>query len=153
MIAVTVKTEAMKRALAEYGQKLSGEAGGALVEAMSVAQVVAVERIRAQTKRRTGKLEDDWGQMLLGRPFTGRLFSRAKYSGWINDGTEPHVITAKRARVLSFVVNGQRLFRRRVNHPGTKARPFAQPAARAGETFLHADLQRRADSLASAFSR
>lgn len=72
--------------------------------------------------------------------------SRSKVAGWLNAGTRPHVIRPKLAKgfmgparpsqgrhtrkgerqrhFLKFTVNGATMFRRTVNHPGTKALNF-----------------------------
>lgn len=68
--------------------------------------------------------------------------------GYVDEGTRPHVIVAKRARVLRFMAGGSPktkpgritsgtgsqgsavVFRPRVNHPGTKARLFTQQIAK-----------------------
>ena len=68
--------------------------------------------------------------------------------GYVEHGTRPHVIVAKRARVLRFATGGRAktspnritsgsgskggavVFRPRVNHPGTKARLFTQQIAK-----------------------
>lgn len=68
--------------------------------------------------------------------------------GFVDLGTKPHVIVAKRARVLRFATGGKPktspgkitsgsgskggdvVFRPRVNHPGTKARLFTQQIAK-----------------------
>lgn len=42
-------------------------------------------------------------------------------AGYLEFGTEPHVIEAKRAPVLVFEANGSTVFTKRVNHPGNKA--------------------------------
>lgn len=43
---------------------------------------------------------------------------------WLDEGTKPHVIEAKNAKALRFEIGGQVLFRKRVNHPGTKPTHF-----------------------------
>ena len=48
-------------------------------------------------------------------------------------GTKPHQIVARRAQFLHFFINGQEFFRRSVQHPGTTARPFMHDARRVGE--------------------
>ena len=67
---------------------------------------------------------------------TGRLSANTKYARWVENGTKPHVIAARGGGLLSFVANGQRVFARRVNHPGTAARPFMAQAAVVGQTTL-----------------
>ncbi len=54
---------------------------------------------------------------------------------YLENGTRPHVIEAK-GRSLSFVINGQRRFARRVFHPGTAERPFMRQARDEGEQAL-----------------
>lgn len=46
------------------------------------------------------------------------------YSLFVHEGTAPHVITPKKAKVLSFVIDGERVFTMEVNHPGTAPRRF-----------------------------
>lgn len=50
-------------------------------------------------------------------------------SPFLENGTAPHMIVARNASVLRFVVNGETVFRRMVRHPGTQARPFMSIAA------------------------
>lgn len=50
------------------------------------------------------------------------------YAAFVEFGTAPHVIEAKPGKTLAFRVGGQMIFRRRVNHPGTRAQPFVRPA-------------------------
>ena len=46
----------------------------------------------------------------------------------LENGTRAHQIRATRARVLRFTQNGTTVFRKRVWHPGTTARPFMRHA-------------------------
>lgn len=55
----------------------------------------------------------------------------ADYASFVHDGTRPHVITPKSAKVLAFRAGGTMVFASRVNHPGTKARPFLRNALEA----------------------
>lgn len=52
------------------------------------------------------------------------------YAQAVNDGTRPHVIRPRNARVLRFVVGGQVVYAKFVNHPGTRANPFLDRALR-----------------------
>ena len=53
----------------------------------------------------------------------------APYAPFVHQGTRPHVIMPRNARALRFEVGGRTVFARRVNHPGTRARPFLKNAA------------------------
>lgn len=50
------------------------------------------------------------------------------YAGYEHDGTAPHVIRARRRKALRFMVNGQVVFRKQVNHPGTTGTLFLELA-------------------------
>lgn len=54
---------------------------------------------------------------------------------FLENGTRAHEIHGR--PFLRFVVNGQVLFRRMVNHPGTRPRPFMFEARNIGETAAH----------------
>lgn len=54
--------------------------------------------------------------------------SDLEYAAAVNDGTRPHVIRPRRAKVLRFSVGGQVVFARLVNHPGTKGTKFLDKA-------------------------
>lgn len=56
--------------------------------------------------------------------------SDVEYSGFVNDGTRPHVIRPRNAQALRFRVGGRVVFARVVHHPGTRARPFLDRALR-----------------------
>jgi hypothetical protein len=43
----------------------------------------------------------------------------ARYVMYEHDGTVPHIIRARRRKMLRFVWHGQVVFRRQVRHPGT----------------------------------
>jgi len=58
----------------------------------------------------------------------GGVTSHAPYSAFVHQGTAPHVIPrgggGPGQKILKFQAGGQTLFRRSVNHPGTRPRPF-----------------------------
>lgn len=56
--------------------------------------------------------------------------SDVEYAPMVNDGTRPHLIRPRNARVLRFQVDGRTVFARVVRHPGTRARPFLDRALR-----------------------
>ena len=44
-----------------------------------------------------------------------------RYAKFLEEGTSPHVILPVRAKMLSFMAGGTRVFARKVNHPGNRA--------------------------------
>lgn len=67
-----------------------------------------------------------------GGEFRGVVRSTHPASIYVLNGTRPHRIFPRRpGGVLRFTVNGQVVYARYVNHPGSKAQPFLQQALRA----------------------
>lgn len=51
---------------------------------------------------------------------------------WLDEGTPEHPIEAKNTKALRFEINGQVIFRRRVEHKGTKATRFWSDGVESG---------------------
>lgn len=51
----------------------------------------------------------------------------------LETGTSPHLIEPVNSNVLHFLINGQDVYAKRVNHPGTVAQPHFEPALKANE--------------------
>ncbi len=66
----------------------------------------------------------------------------AKHAAYVEYGTRPHTIEARRARALRFVQAGKVRFARSVRHPGTKPTHFMQRARDFGERTLLSMLER-----------
>lgn len=72
--------------------------------------------ITQRTTKRSGSLLIEFG-------------SPAAYTPYIVDGTRPHTIVPRSARVLHFrTAGGDEVFTRRVNHPGTRPNDFVRRA-------------------------
>lgn len=50
--------------------------------------------------------------------------NRVGYALYMQKGTRPHVIRPRQAKALRFVMNGQVVYAAKVNHPGTRPRPY-----------------------------
>jgi HK97 gp10 family phage protein len=78
----------------------------------------------------------------------GNKKKRVFYAHMVEGGTKPHVIRARPGKFLR-VFGG--VFVKRINHPGSRARPFMRPAFEAGATgaldALSAYIRRRLDQL------
>ncbi len=146
MIRVNVDTTKALRELSDFAKHLEEASRGALHDALLAAEASAENSIRSQTKTHTGRLLAGVQTVQTG-PYTGHLFATAPYSGYVDGGTRPHIITAKSGGVLSFVMNGKRVFARSVKHPGTSPRPFVKPAMAAGIQVLEASLRARMATL------
>lgn len=120
------------------------------------AQIVETEAL-ARVPRRTGRLAETLRVRTSIQSSKGLVHARVIagngrdvfYAHMVEGGTKPHVIRVKRARELAVGGHGVGVvFRREVQHPGAKARPFMVPAleAKAEEavtavaTYLDANL-------------
>jgi len=96
-------------------------------------QVAGEARTRSPVK--TGKLKSSIsvGERSAGRNGTAiEVSANTLYALYVNQGTKPHVIMPKKARMLRFPTKaGDIVFANKVNHPGTKAHPFMLDALRA----------------------
>ena len=87
----------------------------------------ALERVREHTPSSSGTVREGW--VLEVTPYGFRLYNRLSRTEAgrreleaIEFGTRSHPIAARRARVLRFRdEDGRTIFRRRVQHPGTRA--------------------------------
>jgi len=145
-MTVAVNVEGTKRALDRLLFDLKEAAGEAMADCLVASEAAALAAIKAQTKRRTGDLEDKLVAVQIS-PMSGKLFDTSEHAEFI----VAHVIRAKKARALAFQVAGAMVFRRVVNHPGTKARPFVAPAMAAGERALATSLTVRVNGVVSRF--
>ena len=118
---ITRLTEALNRAAKESGVTTQQ----VLIQASN--QILA--EMEAKVPVKTGNLRTSLGvKVESSRVIIGPDERQAPYGGYVEFGTGPHVIRPKSKKVLSFVVNGKRVFATKVNHPGTKAQPYVRPA-------------------------
>lgn len=67
----------------------------------------------------------------MGADLTVEVSANTDYAVHVHEGTAPHTITPKRARVLRFPTKGGRVvYTTKVEHPGTKPHPFLMDAIR-----------------------
>jgi hypothetical protein len=109
--------------------------------------------IGQEAPTRHGRLAGSWRARQAG-PLTWTLGSPVLYRWYVNDGTKPHIIRPRRAKVLAFQMatatrlgdrraqftskktgklvvdpgRGTMTFARVVHHPGTKANPYVDRA-------------------------
>jgi hypothetical protein len=97
---------------------------------------------------RTDKTAKSFTVLTSPESLDASLRSGAKVARFLLNGTKPHPIAARRADALAFVVNGTTLFRRSVNHPGTKPRPYLTTEATRAEPLLRDRVDAAADAAA-----
>lgn len=73
---------------------------------------------------RSGILEQSIGWNFVGDG-NAEVYVDAEYAGYVEDGTEPHIIEPKPGRKALKIPSGNGyFFAKKVNHPGSKAHPF-----------------------------
>ena len=97
-----------------------------------------VNKITRQTLNRsavlcpvdTGRLRASGSMRIAerGSAVVGQVEYTASYAAAVHNGTRPHVIVPRRGRYLRFQVGGRTVYARRVQHPGTPARPYLATA-------------------------
>lgn len=107
-------------------------------------QIDAVAEAKKLVPRKTGHLGRTIGPGGLGNDFA-IVHATAGYAAFVELGTKPHVIRPRSKKVLAWSTGGRRLsgrptsaarrsgamaFARKVNHPGTKPKPYLVPAAK-----------------------
>lgn len=89
---------------------------------------------RDRTGRLTQSIHAENVQGNLAEGFRVDMISgglRVQYAAHIEFGTRPHIIQARRARMLRFIQNGKTVFRYRVRHPGNRPYRFMRNALEA----------------------
>ncbi len=118
-----------------------------LVKTMAAVQAKLANHTNATTVPiRSRGLVQNWGFEQTG--LQARWYPKQHYARYVQEGTRPHIIVPRTARVLASKDGGGKgatytFFGKRVNHPGTKANPFmdrilAAAAGEIGELFLEA---------------
>lgn len=72
---------------------------------------------------------------------SGEIWASQPYASYVENGTEPHVIDAKRKKVLHWTDASGSHFARVVHHPGSKSIPFMGPAYQTAERVLNARME------------
>jgi hypothetical protein len=100
-------------------------------------------KLRSSTRASVNKFE-----------FTGGLENKTKYASFVEFGTRPHVIQARRKPLLRFfwTRHGVWFSGKKVNHPGTSPRLFFKHAGQVGGEVFERELVRRLDQLTSQFN-
>lgn len=141
MIEVQLDGQGLEIAL----KRLEGELLEAASTAVQNAVRAGVESAKSTSlfKDRTGALRKNifGSTSSSGVDVEGKVVADAKYAFWVNNGTARHEISGRRGGKLRFMVNGQLMYRRTVNHPGTAPRPFMDVAQLDGLAVMEFSLE------------
>ena len=122
MARIRLDRAQLNRTITNASRRELKEASRQVVNRAKVLAPVRTGRLRSSIRAEPPRIFSLRGSVTVG--------SDLEYAAWVNDGTRPHQIRPRTKRALRFVVNGQVVFARVVNHPGTKANPFLDRALR-----------------------
>lgn len=146
-LLVTISAGNVKQALALYARTVEEYSD---VEARRIAGN-AHERITGERyfKNRTGKTAKSFGGKAkrIGKCHY-QVASTSPVAAMLNYGTKAHRIEPRGGGMLRFFQGGKTVFRRGVNHPGTRATNFESNEARVADPLL-AQAAERAAKLAA----
>jgi hypothetical protein len=128
-----IRVKVAKNVLRQVGRQEAGK---------RVARVTrqTLNRARVLSPWDHGNLRGQHGMSLrteaARRKVIGTVYARTDYAAFVHDGTRPHVIRPKPGRrradgkptALKFKIGGRTVIVRKVNHPGTEARPWLATA-------------------------
>ena len=131
MISAKASTINARRSLGTLEARVVAGAERTLENVSAAAEKAARATTRFKDGPRDGKhrnLRDSIEHSVL-PGFTAVVRATAPHAIYVEEPTKPHVIRARRVKFLTFVVNGTRVFRREVHHPGTKGAFFMRETA------------------------
>ncbi|WP_418775900.1 HK97 gp10 family phage protein [Intestinibacter bartlettii] len=89
----------------------------------------------------TGRLRGSITTNITGK-MSGECGTNVEYAEDVEYGTRPHTIRPKDKQALHWKEGNTDIFAKEVHHPGTKAKPFFEPAVKKNEDKLDKDLDK-----------
>ena len=98
-------------------------------------------QIRSDAPEKTGELREKMHTHVRSNKdgASGDVQLTANHASFVRDGTSAHTITARNAQTLRFTIAGRVVFRKSVQHPGTKPNDFTKGGIERGQQVLDAD--------------
>lgn len=112
--------ESFKQAEVELPEEFGRAMVASAIEVRQTAQALAPVK--------TGALRQSITESVEYNPLIGRVEVGQSYGRHVEYGTAARTITPIRAKALAFSAGGSMVFATSVNHPGTRAQPFLNPA-------------------------
>lgn len=137
-------------AAAELGQRnFPGEVMKALERTAQLATTYAKTSTLYKSHTYGLRSSITWGAQMGTSSAHAVMRASAPYASFVEFGTKPHTIEARRGTHMRFVQNGAIRFARIVHHPGTKPRPFMAQAQERATPLLE---RLMGEALARAFT-
>lgn len=147
-MTLRIEDRAFRADMARFKKRSSRRFKHAVLSATLKMREMAKKKARQHirgSKTTTGNLINRIEHVITKAGFTGAVISRAPYSEAFEKGTKPHTIRTKSKAVLAGPYRGRpsgwrvskgsksmgyATYGKRVQHPGTSAHPYMQPAFR-----------------------
>lgn len=155
MLRCEIDVSDVMRAAAEADHELAG----GIRRAVAVACDEGADEARTahRWQNRSGQLEGSIRgrvDVATAAVAEGVIEATAEHASFLEEGTAPHVIEARRADMLHWVdEGGEHHFRVRVQHPGTRPSPFMAPAATKAERVAVREVENAAEKAADIMNR
>lgn len=122
--------------------------------ALDSAVETTAQQIESQTKKNlteqgavdTGNLRASYGYAQVDTAHY-KVGTPVDYAPPVEFGSEPHVITADDGYLRFEGQDGEIIYRKSVNHPGTEAQPHFRPALRDAESLLVRNIREEINKL------
>ncbi len=139
MITLTVKDGDFKRDLDRFAKKSGKQFKLAIADSTAKMHRLAQKKVRQHTKGGTGTTRNMILMEISSKGMTGTVTSHAAHSQALEEGTRPHTIRVKSKKVLAGpkrkappgwgnISGDYAIYGKKIQHPGTKPRPFMYPA-------------------------
>jgi len=150
---VSVDADKFIASLKALGQTLERVAKEVVHDAAVVAKRSADQTDKYED--RTGTLRRGTRVEFVPASMSSAIVNTTYHAEYIEDGTKPHVIRARRVPNLYFWWEREQTWFEgpHVNHPGTEARPFFRTAGEAGGRHLERRMQRVVRERVRAFNQ
>jgi hypothetical protein len=128
MIDITIDEKALKQELNKDIETIAQKAVILTANYMETKAKEGLQRVVYQVAVpwvRTGKAQQSITMSTTSK-LSAQVYIGVNYGKFIEYGTKAHTIYGK--PILSWKSGGKRMYAKKVNHPGTKARPFWNPA-------------------------
>lgn len=112
----------LAEALRESGAEAGNTTQGVLLQSANYIKADMEQRAPV----RTGRLRQSIAITVDGSGV--KIGPHTEYAAFVEFGTKPHVIEARNKKALAFMMGNTRVVVKRVNHPGSRAKPFVRPA-------------------------
>lgn len=125
-------------------EKIMKEASNIVKKTLYNIEKDAKQNLDANGNVDTGRLKGSITTNIIGQ-FNGEVGTNVEYANIIEEGSRPHAIRPNKKKYLYW--QGAEHPVKEVNHPGTKASPFMEPAAIKNEKKFNQDLEKLAKEI------